>query len=250
MTELELLMDLHKDSERQGPGSEEETKKAINIIGINKNDSIKIADIGCGTGNSTMVLAKNTKGSITAVDFLPEFLEKLDNRSKEFNFQDRIKSIACSMDDLPFEKEEFDIIWSEGAIYNMGFEKGIKYWNQFLKKNGYLAVSEISWIKDKKPKELEDYWSEVYPQIDSVSNKIKILEENGYSPVGHFILPQYCWMDNYYKPLEDKFDKFLKKHKYSDLSKSIIDGENKERNIYKKYKDYYSYGFYIAKKIN
>ena len=29
------------------------------------------------------------------------------------------------MDALPFENEELDLIWSEGAIYNIGFEKGV-----------------------------------------------------------------------------------------------------------------------------
>jgi len=41
------------------------------------------------------------------------------------------------MDDLPFQDEELDLIWSEGAIYNIGFERGLIEWRKFLK---YIAI--------------------------------------------------------------------------------------------------------------
>ena len=46
------------------------------------------------------------------------------------------------MDNLPFQNEELDLIWSEGAIYNIGFERGMNEWNKYLKKGGFIAVSE------------------------------------------------------------------------------------------------------------
>jgi len=249
MTELELLVDFHKDAERQGPGSSFETMKALNLIGVDKNYKLEIADIGCGTGAHTIVLAQNTNGQITAVDLFPEFLGKLDSKAKELGLHNRITTLKKSMNDLPFDNEEFDIIWSEGAIYNMGFETGIKQWKSYLKTGGYLAVSEISWTTNSRPKEVEEHWNNEYPQIDTVSNKIRILEKNGYMPVAHFILPEYCWIDNYYKPIENRFATFLEKYKNSELAKNLVDLEKEEIKIYKKYKDYYSYGFYIAKKI-
>ncbi len=121
---------------------------------------------------------------------------------------------------------------------------------KLFKTGGYLAVSEISWTTNSRPNEVEEHWNNEYPQIDTVSNKIRILEENGYSPVAHFILPQYCWTDNYYKPIENRFSTFLEKYKNSELAKKIVDLEKEEIKIYEKYKDYYSYGFYIAKKIH
>ncbi len=105
------------------------------------------------------------------------------------------------MDDLPFDFEEFDIIWSEGAIYNIGFENGIKKWKNYLKIGGFLAVSEITWTTNSCPKEIEEFWNNEYSEIDTASNKIKILEENGYSLVGYFILSQNSWIDKFYKPM-------------------------------------------------
>jgi len=153
------------------------------------------------------------------------------------------------MDDLPFGKGEFDIIWSEGAIYNIGFGSGIKKWKDFLKTGGYIAVSEITWKSSKRPKEIEDHWNKEYPEIDMASAKIKILEENGFSPVGFFFLPRSSWIDNYYDPMEKRFDSYLDRHGDSDIAKGIIDNEKQEILLYRKYNEYYSYGFYIARKI-
>jgi methylase of polypeptide subunit release factors len=75
MTEIELIINLHLDAERQGPGSPQETKKALDLIELDKSEPLKIADIGCGSGSQTITLAQNTKGLITAVDLFPEFLK-------------------------------------------------------------------------------------------------------------------------------------------------------------------------------
>jgi len=249
MTELELLIDLHKNTKRQGPGSYEETKKALDLINLENNENLKIADIGCGSGDQTITVAQNIKGSITAVDLFPVFLDNLNKETKNLNLSNRITTKTKSMDDLDFKKEELDLIWSEGAIYIMGFENGVKYWSKFLKKNGYLAVSELTWTTNSRPKEISDYWNSAYPEIDIVSNKIKVLENNGYSPIAHFILPSHCWIDEYYKPLESEFNDFLKRHQYSTLAKKVINDTKEEIALYKKFKDYYSYGFYIAKKL-
>jgi len=249
MTELELLVDFHKDAERQGPGSSKETIKALDLIEISKGDRLKIADIGCGSGGQTITLAKNIKGKIIAVDLFPEFLEKLNRKATELGLQDKITTLEKSMEELSFDNKEFDIIWSEGAIYNIGFEKGIKEWKSYLKAGGYIAVSEISWITNSRPKELKEYWNKEYPEIDTASNKIRILEENGYSPVGYFILSQNSWLENYYKPMEKRFSAFLEDHNNSEMARNIVEEHKEEIRKYKKYKDYYSYGFYIAKKI-
>jgi len=249
MTELELLVDFHKDAERQGPGSSWETIKALELIEISKGDKLKIADIGCGTGGQTITLAKNIEGQIIAVDLFPEFLDELNLRAEKLGFQQKIKTIKKSMDDLSFDNEEFDIIWSEGAIYNIGFETGIKKWKHFLKTGGYLGVSEITWTTNSRPKELEEYWNEEYTEIDTASNKIRTLEENGYSPVGYFILSQNSWIENYYKPQEKRFSAFLEKHNNSEMARKIVEEAKEEIKKYQKYKGYYSYGFYVAKKI-
>ena len=250
MTKLELLIDFHLGGERQGPGSTAETKKALNHLGIDKNQYLKVADIGCGTGSQTFTLAQNLNGQIIAVDVAPDFLDKINMRIKELSLEKRISTLNRSMENLPFKPEEFDLIWSEGAIYNMGYEEGIRRWRKFLKSGGYLAVSEISWITNSRPHELEVYWRQIYKQIDTISNKIAKLEQNGYSPVAHFVLPQYCWTENFYQPMQSRFEPFLQKHGHSAGAHAVINEEKQEIEHYEEYKEFYGYVFYIAQKIN
>jgi hypothetical protein len=84
------------------------------------------------------------------------------------------------------EDEEYDVIWSEGAIYNIGFEKGVMDWKCYLKAGGLLVASDITWITASRPLEVQNYWAGEYPEIDVASSKIGILEKNGYSPLASF----------------------------------------------------------------
>ena len=248
MTELELIIDLHKNSERQGPGSENDTLKAIDLLNLPTDQNLKVADIGCGTGGQTILLAKNLNGQITAIDLFPEFLNELNEKSQKLGLSDRIVTLEKSMDDLPFNKCEFDLIWSEGAIYNIGFENGLKKWKDLLKVGGYLAVSEITWITQSRPNEIEEFWKSEYPEVDTASNKIKQLENNGYSLVGYFYLSQDSWIETYYKPMKARFENFLKRNNNSELARKVVEDNRAEIKKKKKFKDYFSYGFYIARK--
>jgi SAM-dependent methyltransferase len=248
VTELELIIDLHKNSDRQGPGSEKDTLKALDFLNLPNDQNLKIADIGCGSGGQTISIAKNLKGQIIAVDLIPEFLNELNEKSQKLGLADKIVTLEKSMDDLPFIEGEFDLIWSEGAIYNIGFENGLKKWKNYLKVGGYLAVSEITWITQSRPKEIEEFWKTEYPEVDTASNKIKLIENYGYSLVGYFYLSQDSWIETYYKPMQTRFENFLKRNNNSELARKVVEDHKAEIDLYQKFKEYYSYGFYVARK--
>lgn len=157
---------------RQGPGNEQTTLKALSFINDNFDETSRIIDIGCGTGMQTITLAQNINGNIEAIDLFPRFIEMLNKRLEQMNLQNRCKAIVGDMTKLQIQEESADLIWSEGAIYNIGFKKGLHKWRRFLKRGGYIAVSEAIWFTEQRPKEVEDFWK-VYSEIDTMGNKIK-----------------------------------------------------------------------------
>jgi SAM-dependent methyltransferase len=247
---LALLVDLHTANPRQGPGSPKSFATALALSGVDTTKPLTIADIGCGTGSATLPLLRETNGSVVAVDFMPAFLEKLRAAAEKAGVADRLTTLEADMNFLPFTAEQFDLIWSEGAIYTIGFQRGINDWKQYLKPNGVLVVSEITWLQPLVPDELRDHWQAEYPEVALASEKIAQLEQSGYQLLGYFPLPTDCWLEHYYQPLQASFCDFLNRHQHSATAESIIAAEEKEIALYKKYQAFVSYGMYVAKKVS
>jgi ubiquinone/menaquinone biosynthesis C-methylase UbiE len=246
--DINLICEYYASVERQGPGSQDVTVKALSFIENLTSDS-RIADIGCGTGGQTMVLAQHAPGSITGIDLFPKFIDLFNRNAAKLNLQDRVTGIVGSMDNLSFQKEELDLIWSEGAIYNIGFERGLREWQEFLKPGGFIAVSEASWFTEERPAEINEFWQDAYPEIDTIPNKVAQMQQAGYIPLASFILPENCWIEHFYEPQVAAQEAFLKKNEGNQAAEDFIANQRHETQLYYKYKAYYGYAFYIGKKI-
>lgn len=245
--DLNIIREFFSNSERQAPGSPEETLKALSFIdGLTEKS--KVADIGCGTGGQTMVLGQNTSCEITGIDLCPDYIEQFNRDAQSKNLQNRVKGIVGTMKNLPFQEEELDLIWSEGAIYNIGFKQGLSQWRKFLKQGGYIAVTENTWFSEDRPAEIQDFWQKAYPEIDTIPNKVAQMQEAGFLPIATYVLPESVWLDYYnWQTLRRKF--FLKKYKGNEAVEDFIDSQQYEAELYYKYKAYYGYAFYIGKKL-
>lgn len=246
--DINLICEYFLGLERQGPGSPDATVRALSFVD-NLTGESRIADLGCGTGGQTMVLAQHAPGSVTGIDLFPAFIDIFNTNAGKLNIGDRVKGVVGSMDSLPFKDKELDLIWSEGAIYNIGFERGLSYWKRFLKPGGYIAVTEVSWFTSERPEEITMFWMDAYPEADTIPNKIDQMQKAGYIPVAHFILPDSCWTENFYAPQVAAQEAFLRKHEGNQTAFDFIASERHEARLYSKYKEYYGYVFYIGKKI-
>ena len=246
--DVRLICEYYSGVERQGPGSPEATIKALSFID-NLTDESKIADIGCGTGGQTMILANHTSGRITGIDLFQTFIDLFNENSQKLGLQDRVNGVVCSMDNLPFQNEELDLIWSEGAIYNIGFARGISEWHKFLKAGGFIAVSEASWFTEERPAEIDSFWKDAYPEIDTISRKVTQIQKAGYIPIATFVLPENCWTEHFYAPQVFAQERFLKKYADEKAAVELVENERHEAELYYKYKEFYGYVFYVGRKI-
>ena len=246
--DLNMIYEYYSNTERQGPGSPEITLKALSFIdGLTEKS--KVADIGCGTGGQTMVLAQNTACEIIGIDLWADFINQFNQNAQNKNLQDRVKGVVGNMGNLPFQEEELDLIWSEGAIYNIGFERGLNEWRKFLKQGGYIAVTENTWFTEERPAEIQDFWQKAYPKIDTIPNKVAQMQKAGYLPIAAFVVPETCWTDYYYAQVPQMEKSFLKKYNGNKSAEELIRSERYEVDLYRKYKAFYGYMFYVGKKI-
>lgn len=244
----EFFFELYNEkSDRQGPGTKEATIKAFNTIPL-KNEKLNILDVGCGNGTQTFYLAEIADGKITATDYYEHFLDELNLRKEGKTLRAEIETIQADMNDLPFPEKYFDIIWSEGAVYIMGFANGLEKWKRFIRDEGYLVVTEACWIKDNVPQEVNKWWESEYPEIGTIQDKLDVITEKGYLAIDYFILPEESWTDNYYKSIHKSMVSFEEKYKDNPEALSVSKMTHYEIDMYEKYKAYYSYVFFIMKK--
>jgi len=179
----------------------------------------------------------------------PLFIELFNHNACLLGLQDRVQGVIESMDQLSFKDEELDLIWSEGAIYHIGFQRGLAEWKRFLKTGGFIAVTEVSWFTEERPSEINDFWLDAYPEIDTIPRKVAQMQQAGYLPMATFVLPENCWTEHFYAPQAIAQENFLKKYAGNSTVESLIASQRHEAQLFDKYKAYYGYVFYIGKKL-
>jgi ubiquinone/menaquinone biosynthesis C-methylase UbiE len=242
----EIFFDIHKDLPRQGSGRDKYTQKAYDMIP--KLEQPLILDVGCGPGLQTIKLAKLSGGKIIAIDIHQPYLEQLRQSAEKEELLDRIEILNKSMLNMDFPEEYFDIIWAEGSIFIIGFEKGLEEWRKFIKEDGYLAIHEMAWLKDDPPQEIFEFWQQVYPAITTIENNLDIIKKCNYNLIGYFPLPEDAWWDLYYTPLENRLKKLEIKYKNNKKALERINEEYKEINLFRKYNEWYGSVFYVMQK--
>lgn len=248
MNYMDLIIDLHKHNPRQGPGSVEESLRAFDTTKLGRDKAIKMLDIGCGTGAASIPIAQHTSAHITALDLSEEFLSELASRADSSGLTNRISRYRGDMKNLPYGDDEFDLIWCEASIYNIGFEEGLKYWRNLVKPGGYMVISEMTWLNKIRPIDLKDFPQKVYHDIAKISEKITIIENAGLSPKAHFVIDETSWLENYYNKLESQYESFAARHGSSKEAKQVIEEHKVESELYKKYKEFFGYTFFIMQK--
>ena len=244
MTLNAFFYQIFENLPRQGPGCQGATRKVFSYLPP-LPPGASVLDIGCGSGTQTRDLARLTTGTITAVDNHQPFLDAVSKKAKEDGTAGRIKTVCASMDSLPFDPGQFDLIWSEGAIFIMGFEQGLAAWKPLLKSGGHMVVSDAAWFEPNPPKELVEWW-ETEGYIPKTEDQLREQVKNaGLNIIRTYRLPEVGWWENYYVPMLARIAELRKTHGSDPSCVAILDSLDHEAETYRKYKQYYGYTFFV-----
>ncbi|QDV50066.1 class I SAM-dependent methyltransferase [Gimesia fumaroli] len=242
---LEMMFSFFEGVKRKGPGSETSTLKALSLL-KELPANPQIAEFGCGSGVATIPLARSLDCSVIAVEIHQPFLDELAAIAVREGLADRIKTVQADMGIPPFPNGSFDVIWSEAAIYNVGFKRGLQLWKPLLRSGGYIVVSEVVWLTSAPPSKAKEFWEAEYPMMTMVEQNINTMSELGYDPVGHFILPLEDWQ-NYYDPLQEHVDEFRLMHSANAAAQNLADCLQSEIDLWKECGSSFGYCFFIGR---
>ena len=194
---------------------------------IPKMDRPLVLDIGCGSGISTQELARLSRGKVIGIDIDQSALDRFIRRVTEAGLTDQIHVMNCSMFDMDFPDESFDIVWAEGSIYAIGFERGLQQWKQLLKPGGCMVVHD---------------------EQGSIREKLKKISDCGYELLGYFTLSKETWWTEYFEPLEELVDETRTKYACDQSVFEETQQAQAELDIYKKYPERSSSVCFVMKK--
>jgi SAM-dependent methyltransferase len=205
-------------------------------------------DAGCGAGRQTFVLANELKTPIHAVDSYQPFLDRLKQRAKEKGLAQLVRTHCMDMKDIPNVFPAIDLLWAEGAAYNIGFANALVTWGKAIKPDGFAVVSELCWLRDKIPGAVKEFFRSRYPEMQSVEQNIATAEEAGYKLFNTYTLPKEAWVKNYYDVLESRAKSLIN---HSDVAVRGFAVETfKEIETFKISDDSYGYVFYVLRRSN
>jgi SAM-dependent methyltransferase len=208
-----------------------------------------VVDAGCGAGRQTFVLADELKTQIHAVDSYQPFLDRLRQRAKEKGVARLVRTHCMDMKDIPSVFPTIDLLWAEGAAYNVGFANALTTWARAIRPDGFVVVNELCWLReDKIPDAVKEFFQSGYPEMQSVEQNIQTAEEAGYTLFNTYTLPKETWEKDYYDLLEPRAKSLLN---HSDVAVRDFAIETlKEIETFKISEDSYGYVFYVLQRSN
>jgi ubiquinone/menaquinone biosynthesis C-methylase UbiE len=243
----DIFWEIHSGLPREGPGDDGSTRRAY-AMAADLPPNPRILDIGCGPGMQTLELTRIAGGFVAAVDLHLPFLQELRIRAKANGLGGRIVTVNASMAALPFADASFDLIWSEGAMYFLGFREALAQWKRLLVPRGYVAVTEPCWLNSDPPDEVKALFAD-YPAMTAAESWLPVIAASGCQAVGHFTLQEAAWWDNYYAPMTILLERLRERHKADPAALSVIAEHEREIEAYRKYSAYYGYVFFVLRLV-
>lgn len=244
LSEIDALILLHQNTERQGPGDAALSAQILAQLPP-LPPAGTLADLGCGSGVASLTLAQHFQRPVTAVDLSPDFLAQLQQRAAQAGLADQIQPLCADMGALDPEQHRFALIWSEGAAYALGFETALARWRPLLVPGGLAVISEMSWFSDSPAGPAQSFWQAAYPQMGTEAQNISRARSAGFELLATRRLPAEAWWDSYYNPL------LAQMAQYADhpapVMQQVLQDTQHEIDLFRQFSNDYGYCFYLLR---
>lgn len=183
---------------------------------------------------------------IHAVDKYEPFLGDLKQRAKKSGIEHLVQTHCMDMRDIPNVFQHIDMLWSEGAAYNIGFSNALTTWAPAINVDGFAVVSELSWLREQVSPAVSAFFRSGYPDMQSVHRKVAAAKNAGYNVLSTYTLPKEAWTEGYFEIIEPRA-KSLLNHPNSSVRDFAVETV-KEIEVFESPEFSYGHVFYVLQR--
>jgi SAM-dependent methyltransferase len=244
----EVLFEIHDGLPREAPGDEASARRALGLLHGLPREPL-VLDLGSGPGAATALLARETGGRVVGLDLHAPFLRELEQRARRAGVGSLVHAVRADMGCPPFASRSFDLVWSEGALHSVGFDRGLAIARDLLRPGAHLVATEAVWLDPDPPAEVRRWWQGEYPAIAPVNAKLEAIAAAGLAVLGHFSLPAAAWWE-YYGPLEARLVELRRRHAGDAVALDVLEEARVEVEMYRRFGSSYGYELFVCRLFN
>lgn len=193
---MDVMTAFFAELEMLGPHDEATSLKVLNSIGA-LPAAPRVLDLGCGTGQQSLMLARALGTRVVAVDLSEVFLQRVRTHFAVAGMPDLVETRAADMRDPGEPLGSVDLIWSEGAAYNIGFRQALNAWRPILRPGGVAVIADAGWLTEAAPAPVRTFWDAEYPDMHNAADFPDMAAAEGYEVVATEMLPASAWVAYY-----------------------------------------------------